>query len=94
MLTEDAIRDMLTSRASLRAMAARWNCHPSAVSMVRLGRTHRTIAPDLPRWEPERNCGQCRHWIAGDDSRCDLGFPDPALEGLSFARDCNCFAVR
>lgn len=45
--------------------------------------------PDLPELEAAApTCEQCIHW---DESRCDLGHPDPIDEGVQFARWCASF---
>jgi hypothetical protein len=33
-------------------------------------------------------CLSCQHWT---DDRCGMGFPDPELEGVGFAADCETF---
>lgn len=92
MLSEEAIYDMLTSHdVSHGAMAKRYRCHRSAVALIRTGKTHRNVLPEIPRWGKHRTCVECAHW---KDQGCDLGFPDPIEEGLWFARDCCTFLKR
>jgi hypothetical protein len=91
-LSEDAIRDILTSQASHRVLALRHGCHHSAVAQIRDGKSHASVAPELPRRQPLRRCSDCQHWQHG--SECGLGFPDPQLEGIQFARDCSTYAAR
>ena len=90
--TEDDVRDILLSPESHGALARRYGCHRSAIGYIRSGVTHRTMAPDVERWQTGLSCTSCRHWRAGTGARCDLGFPDPLDEGLSFARDCNSYS--
>jgi len=88
--SEDAVRDMLTSSESAVVLAHRWGCSRSAVERTRTGDLNARVLPDLPRWNRATSCTQCRHW----DGRCDLGFPDPLEEGLTFARECVSFMER
>jgi len=91
-LSEDAIRDILTSQASHRVLALRHGCHHSAVAQIRDGKSHASVAPELARRQPLRRCSDCQHWQHG--SECGLGFPDPQLEGIQFARDCSTYVAR
>ena len=91
-LSEDAIRDILTSQESHGVLARRYGCHRSAVAQIRDGKSHAGVLPELPRRQPARHCSSCQHWQAIGE--CDLGFPDPRLEGLQFARDCSTYVAR
>jgi len=86
-VSDDAIRDILTSPASHGTLARRWGLHRSAVGYIRQGKTHADRLPELPRWTV--TCERCTHWSR--PGHCTLGFPDPLLEGISFARDCASF---
>jgi hypothetical protein len=89
-LSEEAVRDMLNRpHLSHGQMAELWGCHRATVEQIRRGITHRKIAPDLPRWESRQTCTHCIHWRAGEPGRCELGFPDPGVEGVKFARECS-----
>jgi hypothetical protein len=90
-LSEDAIRDILSSTASHRELATKYNCHRSAIGYIRQGKTHAHLAPDVPRWMDGITCDRCIHWDGGS---CGLGFPDPAKEGPRFARECASFVMR
>ena len=87
-LTTEQIIETLTSTTSLRVLAKRYKCHPSTLSLVRLGKTHSDIAPHIPRWSTVQRCENCIHWLS---ELCSLGFPDPISEGTSFARECATF---
>lgn len=91
-LTEDAIRDILTSEEPRDTLARRYGCHRSAIYQLLDGKIHANILPELPRQRPARSCSGCQHWQYG--SECDLGFPDPRLEGIQFARDCSTYVAR
>jgi hypothetical protein len=88
--SEDDVREILTSTASHRVMAERYGCHHTAIGHIRKGRTYKKVAPELPRWATEISCTACIHWTG---ERCDLGFPDPGLEGVAFARWCSSFTT-
>jgi len=88
--SEDAIRDILTSPLSHRELAAQLGCHHSAIGDIRRGRTYRRVARDLPRWTDYQTCPNCIHW---NRTACSLGFPDPQVEGIWFARQCCSFTT-
>jgi hypothetical protein len=89
-LTEAAILDILTSPESHRVLAERYGCHHSAVAHVREGRTHAKVLPEIARRSPGRNCVNCQHWRHAS-RECDLGLPDPLIEGLRFAGNCTTY---
>ena len=89
-LSDDAIRDILTNPASHGAMAQRYGIHRSAVGYIRQGRMHADKLPELPRWTV--SCDRCIHWSG--PGHCSLGFPDPLVEGVGFARDCASFVAQ
>lgn len=92
-LNDDTIAHILTSKASHGVLAKQLGVHRSTISQIRLGQLYRHTCPDLARWQPNVNCGMCLHWDA-TLSACTLGFPDPAVEGVHFARECSCFLNR
>jgi hypothetical protein len=84
---------MLTNQTLTHSELARWlQLHKGTVRNVRIGKILAHVKPELPRWEtshrPTRTCDQCSHWQRG---ACDYGFPDPVVEGLTFAADCDLF---
>ena len=86
-LTEADVRWILTSGETLDALARRFGKTKQAMSKIRLGRTYRHLAPDLPR---ARSCHYCDSW-RGIIDLCSQGVPDVASEGPSFARDCELY---
>ena len=88
-LTEEAIQDILTSDESAIRLSVRHNCSPSAISLIRTGKLHADVLPDLPRYSRKGaagvSCRNCLHWSPG----CDLGHKDPDEEGPGFAALCN-----
>lgn len=90
-LTEEQIIEILTSTASHRTIGDRLGVHRSAVSLVRLGKIHASIAPHIPRWSTMQKCENCIHWQPERSEPCDLGHRDPLEEGTAFARECATF---
>lgn len=91
-LSEDQIRLILTSAdRSLRSLAEEFDRTPEAIRQVRIGGSYAEVLPEIPRWKSRtrgaRTCHDCEHWR----SRCQLGLPDPELEGVGFAEDCSSF---
>lgn len=99
-LTPDQIRLALT-RADLNNKQASQllNCSAETVRQIRCGMIYGSIFPNLIRpkaiaQKPASdgpNCLDCQQW---SDGRCSFGFPDPQLEGLTFAADCSTFTPR
>lgn len=87
-LSEDDVREILTSNRSHTEQAKRLGVHRNSVRKVRNGEMCRGMATDLPRWGIK--CSACAHWY---HEACGLGFPDPIQEGLDFARECSCYQV-
>lgn len=71
-------------------------CSAENVRQIRNGQTCASILPELIRPKAIRqkpsgngpNCLNCKEWING---RCSFDFPDPLLEGLTFAADCGLY---
>lgn len=93
-LSDADIRDILASREiSHSAMGRRYGCSHEWIRQIRYGVLLQHRCPEIPRWTSGRQtCDQC-FWFRDLESPCRLGFPDPAQEGLTFARDCACFSV-
>lgn len=87
-LSESQVREILTSPASHSILGKQFGLHRTTISLIRLGKIHRHIAPDIPRWSTDRRCTTCIHWRS---DHCGLGFPDPVEEGVAFARECAAF---
>jgi DNA-binding XRE family transcriptional regulator len=92
-LDEPTIRRILTSEASHGVLARELGVNRTTISQIRLGKIHANVATDLPRWRPSLSCSMCIHWDTTNKA-CSLDLPDPAIEGLRFARDCACFSHR
>ena len=99
-LTPEHIRLALTKTwLNNRQIAAIIDCSAEAVRQIRCGMIHGAILPDLIRPKAERqqpatdgpNCLNCQEWR---DGRCSFSFPDPLLEGLTFAAECNLYEPR
>jgi len=99
-ITIDQIRLILTRLdVDPTAMAAEIGCTPEAVRLVRIGRIHAKVLPELPRERPRGtrqapapvtgpSCERCQNWSI---DHCGMGFPDPLEEGLGFAADCHLY---
>jgi hypothetical protein len=91
---EAYIFDVLTSCDSNLEAAKRWGKHRSTVSLIRLGKLHADVLPDIPRWGVDLRCENCLHWSPDRSDPCDLGHRDPIEEGTRFAKDCATFTKR
>lgn len=81
------------SRDSRRALAERYGCSQEMIRSIQAGIAYRDLLPEGFRSPPkpgDPSCEQCRFW---DAEACGMGFPDPAEEGLGFARECVVFEV-
>jgi hypothetical protein len=77
-----------------RILAQRYKCSEELIRAIWAGQIYRDLLPDGFRAPPkpgDPNCEHCLHWAA---DACGMGFPDPDVEGPSFARDCSVFVVR
>jgi hypothetical protein len=73
-------------------------CSRETVRQIRAGLIYRVVHPELLRPGANRdmppliidglNCYDCVNWAG---SRCNFGFPDPLIEGLTFAADCDLY---
>jgi hypothetical protein len=81
---------------SNRDIAEQIDCTRETVRLIRAGALYRGVHPELlrpgtPRPKPDAmtpSCDKCSHWKG---ERCGFGFPDPILEGLLFASDCDLY---
>lgn len=79
-----------------RQAADQLGCSRETVRQVRCGLLYVTVHPELPRPKSPPNrtpmagptCEQCKSWTG---AACGFGFPDPVLEGLTFAADCGLY---
>lgn len=96
-LADDIIRDILLSRETHVALASRHHISPSTVGQIRRGEMHANVLPEIPRFtlNPERGrkktCKLCIHYTGVVSSPCDLDYPDPREEGLTYASECSTF---
>ena len=60
----------------------------NCVRTIRTGQVYKNLLGDADTIDG-KNCGRCQHW-RGEQAvnPCDLGHPDPLIEGLKFAQDC------
>lgn len=86
-ISDDALRDILTSLDSNAVVGRRWLLDRTTISALRLGRIHPNRLPELPRWT-KRTCDCCIQW---ENGRCLLGHADPESEGVRFARWCSTY---
>ena len=99
----EQIREILLSDESDQAVARQIGRSIAVVRLIRIGEVYSELWPEIPR---RRRCGErqlkdrpqpqaqaitclsCQHW---SHDRCSMGFPDPELEGVGFAADCETF---
>jgi len=74
-------------------MARRFGISKQAISQIRLGRTYRTVSPEVARRAPFRSCTSCRFWRNGMDP-CSQGISDAISKGPTFAADCDHYEPR
>jgi len=88
--TIKAIRESTDGR---RVLAKQYGCSQTMIRDIVAGRSYKDLLPEGFRAPPkpgDPSCERCRYWEA---EACGMGFPDPAEEGPSFARDCSLYAV-
>jgi predicted RNA-binding Zn-ribbon protein involved in translation (DUF1610 family) len=89
----ETIKAIRSSDDGRRVLAKRYGCSQEMIRSIRAGIAYRDMLPEGFRTPPkpgDPSCEQCRHWAA---EACGMGFPDPAEEGLGFARDCALYQV-
>lgn len=97
------IREILGAEGTLYEIGQRFGCHRETVRQIRAGMLYKDLLPYgyLPKNAAGPRCDKCIHWRVGAldiyeewagfpkrSGACSLGFPDPAIEGHYFARDC------
>lgn len=99
-LTPEQIRTaLIRTELNNRQMGDLIGCSAECVRQIRNGTICASILPGLIRpgateQKPipdETSCLNCEEWRNG---QCSFGFPDPLVEGLGFASDCNAFVLR
>lgn len=80
------VREILEAEGTLYEIGQRFGCHRETVRQIRAGKLYKDLLPHnyLPQDPAGPRCDKCIHW----SEACNLGFPDPVIEGLYFARDC------
>ena len=87
----ETIKAIRSSDDGRRVLAKRYGCSQEMIRSIRAGIAYRDMLPEGFRSPPkpgDPSCEQCRFW---DAEACGMGFPDPAEEGLGFARDCSLY---
>ena len=68
------------------------------VRQVVHGLIYRDLLPDDFRRPPgpaDPKCDYCSEWLGPDSEQpCRLGVPDPVIEGVGFARDCEFYETK
>jgi DNA-directed RNA polymerase subunit M/transcription elongation factor TFIIS len=88
----DTIEAIRKSPDGRRVLSHRYGCSETMIRDIRIGKAYRDLLPEGFRSPPgpdDPSCETCRFWEDG----CSMGFPDPAEEGLGFARDCALYQV-
>ena len=100
-LTDEQVRQALIRRDLNNSEAGRLiGCSAETVRQIRAGIVHRMVHPSLLRPNAPADapppivsgpsCYECVNWTG---ARCRFEFPDPLLEGLGFAADCDLYEV-
>jgi len=98
-LSEEQVRQILTQDELNNVEISQLvGCSRETVRQIRAGLIYRVVHPELLRPGANRdmppliidglNCYDCVNWAG---SRCNFGFPDPLIEGLTFAADCDLY---
>lgn len=93
--TPEEVREILTSRLSLSAMAKRYGCSKQAISLIRAGQAYGDLFPEIPRrsatTQGPLSCLGCISWRGGE-SPCAEGQPDASERDPGFANYCEFYA--
>jgi hypothetical protein len=93
-------RRIILGTDSLHKLSVELGCSYELIRSIRCGKLHRHRMPDIQRLGtgappaiiPDGpSCWHCSEWRT---TRCAMGFPDPEVEGPSFAKDCSLYAER
>ena len=81
-----------------RELAERYGVSPELIRQIQQGEAYRDLLPENWRRPPgprDPSCERCREWRGLESpDPCAMGFPDPVMEGVGFARDCSLYEVR
>jgi hypothetical protein len=95
-VTPDEVRQILLApwSQSNAGLGRQLGISREMVRLVRLGRLHAQVHPELAR-RPDprrgkagRTCNGCSNWTGGE---CGFGFPEPLEEGPGFAIECDLY---
>lgn len=98
-LTNDQIKHILQApkHTTNAELGRQYGVSPELIRQIHYGLRYTCACPEVPRrakLSPEsarRSCHKCRLWVGEE---CSFGFPDPLIEGPSFARDCDLYGLR
>jgi hypothetical protein len=80
-----------------RELSERYGISTELVRQIQQGIAYRDLLPENFRRPPGPNdpsCERCREWRGLESADpCGMGFPDPVIEGVGFARDCSVYVV-
>lgn len=91
---------ILRPDVSFTALAKELGCSTTLVQLINWGKVHADRMPDVKRMGTNPlpvvipdgpSCWHCSEWR---ETRCAMGFPDPEVEGPSFAKDCALYPER
>jgi len=101
LLTDEQVRQVLIRRDLNNSEAGRLiGCLAETARQIRAGMIYRMVHPELLRPKSPADappptvdgpsCHECSNWTG---AQCGFGFPDPLVEGLTFAADCDLYEV-
>jgi hypothetical protein len=97
-LSDAAVIAIRNTRGSKQAIANEYGVSREMVRQIQAGLLYRDLLPDgfqRPPGPNDPSCERCREWRGLESGEpCGMGFPDPVVEGVGFARDCSLYQVR
>lgn len=78
------------SKTTVTKLAKAYGVSHQVVSQIRGGKTYTNLIAQAAGLQL---CSNCIHW-ASSGCYCTMGFPDPELEGPTFAADCTLYEAR
>jgi hypothetical protein len=96
-LPDAAVIAIRNARGSKQAIGDEYGVSREMVRQIQAGLVYRDLLPENFRRPPGPNdpsCERCREWRGLESANpCGMGFPDPVIEGVGFARDCSLYVV-
>lgn len=97
-LTPADVVFILQSKEPNQILAVQFNVTRQAISLVRNGKSHLDIAPEIPRIPvrlkgsqiPRKNAVHCRNCVEWNGEECYFGFPE-AINEPTFANECSLY---